>query len=347
MAKRRVDVWLGTMVVGALAIAACGEDSGELDPAGAAASLTASPEAEPSETGPPDSEPVDTEPVDTVSPPGSTVADTVGAAEGEEDGLDVCALLGGVDVDGLLGEPVGAQEFEEDPSGGVCTVTPLDPESRGSLGLSVSTNAPEANYENAQELFGVDAELAGLGEQAFVSGGMVVVLAGEYLVSLQPVRWRDLGIGGVTQPELEAAARVVVDALGPSERPVDGLACSLLEGIDVEALIGEPVGAPTIGAGNDACVVPPVDPESDAFVSLTVIGAQARQRFDETEKIFGVDAVVDGLGDEAFHSGPVLAVLSGDQAFLLWMMGDIMNGANVDDAELEAVMAQILESAGG
>lgn len=278
----------------------------------------------------------------------TTVADGV---------FDACAALATVDLDALLGEPAGLPESKPNESGGGCMVPSLGLESSGRITFDVSSNAPAANYENSQRLFGVDAEIEGLGDAAFASGATLVVLADNTLVSLGVVRWRELGIGGATQPELEVAMREALAALGSMMAPVDdaaaveGLACSWLAAVDIEGLVGEPMGAPTIeqdGAGAE-CEVSPIDPASTAYVGLTVstsVFSEAIEQFAGVKEIFGVDSTVDGLGDEAFHSGPVLAVLSGERTFVLWIMGDIMLGADVDDAELEAAMAQVLAAAG-
>lgn len=278
-----------------------------------------------------------------------------------EEAFDACAALVAADLDVLLGEPAGLPEPETDQLARQCVVPALNSESRGKITFTASSNAASANYENSQTLFGVDTEIEGLGDAAFISGPSVVVLTDDTLINLGVVRWSKLGAGGVTREDLEDAVRAVLAAADLSTEPatgddaagaVDGVACSLLAEVDLEALVGEPLGESTSeedGATNE-CEVPPVDPESTAYVSLTVIesvlGSEAVDQFAGAKDLFGVDSTVDGLGDEAFHSGPVLAVLSGERAFLLWVMGDIMLGANVDDADLEAAMVQVLAAAG-
>ncbi len=338
----RTNTWAGVLSAIALTVAAAGCGS---DGDGSSATIA------PADTPPAATDPV----VATPDPPPATdpvsteVADTSAPID---DAL--CAVLDMVDLDGLLGEAAGTREVEVDDFGGGCTVVAGDPESRGTVVLRVTTNAAVRNYDNAQEQFGVDAEITGLGDSAFASGPMVVVLSGDRLISLQAVRWADLGIGGVTQTEVETAMTEVLTALGagtssapasaPAQGAASGLACTLLAEIDLAGLIGEPVGPPAIddSDGTDSCVVEPASTDSTAAMSLTIMDTQAAERFAETEEIFGVDSTVDGLGDEAFHSGPVLAVLDGDRAVVLWIMGDILLGANIDDAELEAAMAQVL-----
>ena len=97
----------------------------------------------------------------------------------------------------------------------------------------------------------------------------------------------------------------------------------------------------------EECVIEPENADSTAYSSLTITSSEAADEFAETREVLGEDATVAGLGDEAFHSGPVLAVLDGDRAVVLWIMGDIMLGANIDDADMEAAMTQVLAGLGG
>lgn len=131
----------------------------------------------------------------------------------------------------------------------------------------------------------------------------------------------------------------------PSPAGADGSPiCALLEGVDFAAVIGEPVqpAAPKPGDEN-VCLVEASAPESTAQVSLSLFTSNAAQRFAESEAMFGADSRVAGFGDDAFHSGPVLAVLDGDRMYLLWLLGDA--GGDISDSELEAVMTQILAAA--
>lgn len=188
----RTTGWAAISVAVVLGMAGCGSDD--------TGSASGAPPAVSGAAGEPDPVAVDptaTGPSATVPAPSEPMATTGASTDsGESPSADLCAALDAVDLDGLLGEPAGTPESEEDDFGGVCIVAALDPDSRGTVSLRVSANAAAANYENAREQFGVDAEIAGLGDGAFASGPMVTVLAGDRLVSLQTVRWRDLGIGG-------------------------------------------------------------------------------------------------------------------------------------------------------
>lgn len=352
---RRSDGWT-VMVAAAIVMAACGSEGADSGPAASDVAMSTS--------SPTPSTGVDEE----RRPPGSADV-SVTAMSGE----DVCAALGDVDLDGLLAEPAGSPGPEDDPLGSGCSVPAIDSESKGMVTVWVTTESPEANYENMQGQFGVDAEIPDLGEAAFASGATVVVLSDGAVARMHVVRWSELDAGGVEPAELEAAMRQLLTTAGISSddasgdgdttnvsspgatSPGDGVsaaagsACALLGLIDVEALVGEPVGGGVSDEDgtNSECEVAPLDADSTAFASLSIDRGDAAQQFAETKEIFGVDAQVDGLGDDAFHSGPVLAVLSGDRTYVLWIMGDIMLGANVDDADMEAAMTQILEADAG
>jgi hypothetical protein len=143
-------------------------------------------------------------PSDDTTAPVPTVADGATSDPGAG-GPETCALLDGVDLSALLGEPV------EDPEadGTVCRVAPADSDSRGQLGLVVETDRPADNFATQREVFGVDREVTGLGEAAFHSGPYLFVLDGDTFFFLQVVR--DAAIGrGVPEGELEAAARTVL-----------------------------------------------------------------------------------------------------------------------------------------
>lgn len=237
----RMSRWSATVFAMVLGAAGCGSD----DPSGQGGTSSV---AATSDGGTADTAPADTAAASTMadststaaSPsPGSIPEPTV-ATSAPASPVSTCAALRDVDLDGLLGEPAGPPEEATDAFGAECTVAAADPDSRGQIVLRVTSNAAEENYENSRQQFGVDAEISGLGDEAFAS----------------------------------------------------------------------------------------VD-----------------QRFEETMEMFGTDSTVDAPGDEAFHSGPVLAVRSGDTAFVLWVLGDIMLGADVDDAELERAMTRVLANA--
>lgn len=180
------------MAVGLLALAACGDDD---DPA-----------AEPEAT-------VDVADLTTTSaPPDDETDDADGSDDGVSDVVDdaflddPCPLLEGVDLEALLGEPAGAPEAGTQ----TCRVQPAAEDSRGNLQLVVATSRAADNYETQQETFGVDSEVAGLGDAAFHSGPYLFVLDGEVLAFVQVIRDSSLGVG-VDDADLEAAMATVLD----------------------------------------------------------------------------------------------------------------------------------------
>jgi hypothetical protein len=79
-----------------------------------------------------------------------------------------------------------------------------------------------------------------------------------------------------------------------------------------------------------------------------VSAGQGVEAYASQKETFGVDAEADGLGDEAFHSGPYLFVLRDDTLAFLQVLRDAGAGSPaVDDGELEATMATVLTALEG
>lgn len=143
------------------------------------------------------------------------------------------------------------------------------------------------------------------------------------------------------------------DTAGAAAAPTDGGeggaapgevdACAALAGVDLEALVAEPVAAPEASTDimGSNCVVDPVA-DTSAGLRLVVSGQEPASNFANQREVLGVDSEVTGLGDEAFHTGPYLFVLRGDTLVFVQVVRDAAAGAGVDDAELEAAMATIL-----
>jgi hypothetical protein len=133
------------------------------------------------------------------------------------------------------------------------------------------------------------------------------------------------------------------DGSGEGAAPADVDACAALAGVDLEALVAEPVAAPEpstdiMGA---SCTVDPVS-DSSAGLLLIVTDQEAADNFANQREVLGVDSEVTGLGDQAFHTGPYLFVLRGETLVFVQVVRDAATGAGVDDAELEAAMATVL-----
>jgi hypothetical protein len=141
----------------------------------------------------------------------------------------------------------------------------------------------------------------------------------------------------------------VTDGSGGADEPAGGAApgevdaCAALAGVDLEALLAEPVAAPEgstdiMGAN---CFVEPVA-DTSAGLRLVVSNQEPADNFANQRELLGVDSEVTGLGDEAFHTGPYLFVLRGDTLVFVQVVQDAATGAGVDDAQLEAAMTTIL-----
>lgn len=192
-ARRAIAVLLMAMLV----TAGCGSDD-EATEAGAPDAAAGATEGDSGSTAP--DVPSDTEPG----------LDGDGADAADE--LDVCGLLAEVDLEPLLGEPAGPLEGESDALGHVCAIDPLDEESRATLRLVVSTSSGPENYATQREMLGVDAEVTGLGDEAFHSGPYLVVVRGDALITLQAISDASQAFR-VADADLETAMASILAAL--------------------------------------------------------------------------------------------------------------------------------------
>lgn len=128
---------------------------------------------------------------------------------------------------------------------------------------------------------------------------------------------------------------------GTSAGDVD--ACAIVELLDIETLLGEPgtVVDDTSDLGA-SCQVDPVDEASRAGMRLTVEVERGPENYAQQKELLGVDTEVEGLGDEAFHTGPYLFALEGDTLAFLQVLQSMEDGIAADDAALEAAMATVL-----
>lgn len=157
--------------------------------------------------------------------------------------------------------------------------------------------------------------------------------------------------GGASPPDTAAAAD---DPAAGDDAADDGAggagidACGLLDGIDVDGLLGQPAGQPSddstsMGA---ACSVQPAD--GSGGLSLAVTAERPADNFETQRELLGVDAEVDGLGDAAFHGGGHFVVLDGERLVRLQVVRDSGLGAGpVTQAEIETSMATILGNLAG
>lgn len=162
--------------------------------------------------------------------------------------------------------------------------------------------------------------------------------------------------GGASPPDTVAAAD---DPAAGDDAAGDGAAgdgaagagidaCGLLDGVDVDGLLGQPAGQPSddstsMGA---ACSVQPAD--GSGGLSLAVTAERPVDNFETQRELLGVDAEVDGFGDAAFHGGGHFVVLDGEHLVRLQVVRDSGLGAGpVTQAEIETSMATILGNLAG
>lgn len=125
-------------------------------------------------------------------------------------------------------------------------------------------------------------------------------------------------------------------------------ACAALDGVDLDALLGQPSGAPvdeSTGMGG-ACSFAPAGGGSGGG-SLAVTTSRSAENYDNQADLLGVDAEVEGLGDRAFHTGPYLFVLDGDRLVRLQVLRDASTGSPaVPDEDMESAAMAILANLG-
>ena len=177
---------IGPAIATVLLVGACGGDD-EDSASGALATSTSAPAisgagAEPSgATGP-------TGATGTTGATGPSAA--TGAAAEEE--IDVCALVSQAEVEGILGQSVGAPNYTSMGTagaasglgGGDCTfqatgITPV-------VSINVLAWSDEDDAESSFDLFGIDEEVEGIGDKAVNTQpvGDISVLQGRYELSV-------------------------------------------------------------------------------------------------------------------------------------------------------------------
>lgn len=121
-------------------------------------------------------------------------------------------------------------------------------------------------------------------------------------------------------------------------------ACALLEGADLEAILGAPAAAGEsefLGHGH-TCRIEALGEDWRASLTLRISTSHGPENYDGQRESVGVDAEVTGLGDAAFHSGPYLGVLLGDRFLLLHVLADASSDFRAADEDLEAAMATVV-----
>jgi hypothetical protein len=98
-------------------------------------------------------------------------------------GVDVCALLSGVDTAALVKVEMDAGTSQGD----ACVVEPVDSASTGSLRVQFVATGGAARYEQQRELLGVSSEVPGFGDAAFLTGTWLLAVRGDEFLSVQVV----------------------------------------------------------------------------------------------------------------------------------------------------------------
>lgn len=125
------------------------------------------------------------------TPPPAPASEPAAAASGDASpaavdaaGVDTCALLSGVDLDAALGEAAATPRAH----GNNCDVKPADVASPASMLVQYVPRNGAATYAQQNALFGVDAKVQTLGNEAVASGNRIHARAGDAFLLVQVVR---------------------------------------------------------------------------------------------------------------------------------------------------------------
>jgi hypothetical protein len=190
---------VATLALLAAVVAGCG---GGGDDATADSSDPSQSGAETTPSGTPSETPSETAATIPTSSPDTT-------ADRDSGGPDLCTLFENLDVAALLGEEPG----EPFGDGLRCVIEPVADDSTGQVAVGVR-NRGQAAFVESRDLLGFESEPYGLGDEAFVSGSGIHVLAGERYIDLQVIRDPLGTTPPPTEDELIAAMRTVLTNLG-------------------------------------------------------------------------------------------------------------------------------------
>jgi hypothetical protein len=130
------------------------------------------------------------------------------------------------------------------------------------------------------------------------------------------------------------------DSMGTDE----GDPCVYTEGIDAEAILGEPVADPE--SSGDVCTFAAADSSSTAELNIAVrIGAGA-EAYQQQRDLLGADAEIPDLGDEAFNSGTWIHVLAGEGYIYVQGIPNPVGDTRLNIFDLEAAADQVLTNLG-
>ena len=118
-------------------------------------------------------------------------------------------------------------------------------------------------------------------------------------------------------------------------------ACELLQGIDAEALLDEPVGDAYMSKPS-RCQMEGSEAQSTAALELYVTSPGGATDFEYQKRLKGVDNEISGLGDDAFQTGGYVHVLVGDDEFSLVVIRSPLSHDAVALDELVAAARTVL-----
>jgi hypothetical protein len=152
------------------------------------------------------------------------------------------------------------------------------------------------------------------------------------------------------QPEPGGPDPDGVTDVGP---PIDATtggpnACAIAETLDLDGLLAEPPAPVDTRAGQDqsVCLVKAADPASKSTVKLVIEPGTGAESYAEAKVELGPAVEPAALGDESFHAGNHLFVLTGDTVVLIQVERRSIKVPSVEDAALEEAATIILDAIG-
>ncbi len=150
------------------------------------------------------------------------------------------------------------------------------------------------------------------------------------------------------EPSAEALATPITTPTPTYEAPSTyawDSACELLEGVDPEALVDEPVGDPYVSKPV-RCQIETSAGRSTGALELYITSPGGASDFEYQKTLKNVDNEIAGLGDAAFQTGGYLHVLVGDDEFSLVIIREPLSHDAVTLDEQVAAAQIILANTG-
>lgn len=128
------------------------------------------------------------------------------------------------------------------------------------------------------------------------------------------------------------------------ESAVPDDACALLEDLDLVAVLGEEPGEPA--PGPNGCIIRAANPDSHARIHVGFQSPGGAAAYERQNEILGIDAPLEGIGDEAVRAGVRVHARKGDAFFFVQVVRFIEINRHIEDDELEEVARTIAAAAG-